>query len=109
MSLETFPEIENFQKLPRKVIVKGGDPSIDDNQNTRLSGLVINNSGNGIRDVVVHVVLFDENKIPVFSLSAPADPEVLAQGGIGSFTFRFKEKSRKIVNYHLYSDWRFDE
>ena len=109
MGIETFPEIENFQKLPHRVIVKGGELSFQASKGADLTGIVINNSGNDIRDIRVHAVLFDEDKIPILSQSVEAAPEKLAQGGIGSFAFRFEDSEKKITDYYLYTNWKFDE
>ena len=62
MDIEAFPEIENFQKLPRHVIVKGGSSTFDQKQGSELRGIVINNIGNTVRDIKVHIVIF-ENKV----------------------------------------------
>lgn len=109
MGIETFPEIENFQKLPRQVIVKGGDSSLENNRTAVLSGIVINNSGNPIRNIRVNVVVFDERKMPVLNTSTDCDPPELPQGGIGAFTFRFQDRSRPVSDYYLYANWRFDD
>ena len=61
MGLETFPEIESFQKLPRQVIVKGGSASFSARDGAELRGIVINNSGSSIRDVRVSLVVFVVN------------------------------------------------
>ena len=50
MGIEHFPEIETFQKLPRKVIVKGGNSGFDTKGRPELRGIVINNAGHPIRD-----------------------------------------------------------
>ena len=109
MGLETFLEIENFQKLPRQVIVKGGASTFSEQDGARLTGIVINNIGNPIRDVRVHVVIFDKNRMPLLSTNAAVDPEFLAQGGIGAFTFHIQDFSERILDYHLYANWKFDE
>ncbi len=109
MGLEAFPEIESFQKLPRQVIVKGGNSTFSDKEGASLRGIVINNIGQSIRDLRVHAVILDENKIPVLSTSLDPDPSTLPQGAIGSFTFQFKEYSQKIGHYYLYANWKFDD
>ena len=109
MGLDTFPEIESFQKLPRQVIVKGGSSSFDKIKGAELRGIVINNTGHSIQNVSVHVVIFDEDKIPVLSAGTEADPDLLSQGGIANFTFELKECSQEIKDYHLYANWRFDD
>ena len=108
MGIETFPEIENFQKLPRQVIVKGGNATAD-REGVELRGIVINNIGHPIRDLRVHAVIFDTHKIPQFSVGTAADPESLEQGGIASFTFRIKDYNREIKDYHLYTSWKFHD
>lgn len=109
MGIEAFPEIESFQKLPRQVIVKGGDSSFDEREGAELRGIVINNIGSQIRDIRVNVVIFDKNGLPDLNMSTVPDPNALAQGGISSFTFRLKEYPQKIADYYLYSSWRFDD
>ena len=109
MGIEEFPEIENFQKLPKQVIVKGGSSTFDAHKGAELRGIVINNIGHAIRNAVVHVVVFDQHKIPLLSTSVPSEPGELAQGGIGSFLFQLKDLKEKINDYHLYTSWRFDD
>ncbi len=109
MSLEQFPEIETFQKLPRKVIVKGGSSGFDSEGRPELRGIVINNSGHAIHGVKISVVVFNEQEIPILNKSTPADPGVLPQGGIGSFTFVLDDYDREITNYYLYSNWKYDD
>ncbi len=109
MGIEAFPEIENFQKLPRQVIVKGGSSTFSQERGAELRGIVINNIGHPIRGISVHVVIFNENKIPVLSTSTTADPETLPQGGIASFTFQIKTLDQEIQDYHLYTNWKFDD
>lgn len=108
MGLETFPEIENFQKLPRQVIVKAGQTSVDPVDGARLNGIVINNSGHGIRDLKANIVVFDEKKIPVLNTSIKTDPDALPQGGMASFTFQLKDYKAKFPDYYLYTNWAFD-
>jgi hypothetical protein len=109
MGLEAFPEIESFQKLPRQVIVKGGSSTYSEKEGAELRGIVINNSGQSIKDLRVQAVILDENKIPVLSTGIDPDPNSLAQGGIGSFVLRLKEYSKRIADYHLYANWKFDD
>ena len=109
MGLEAFPEIENFQKLPRQVIVKGGNSTFSEKEGAELRGIVINNIGQPIRELRVHAVILDENKIPVLSTSADPVPCDLPQGGIGSFTIQFKEYPQRIAHYYLYANWKFDD
>ena len=109
MDIETFPEIENFQKLPRKVIVKAGGFSSAAGASNELRGLVINNIGHPIKDIRVHVVIFDLRKIPQLSASVPANPDRLDQGGMANFIFELKDYLKKITDYHLYAGWKFEE
>lgn len=109
MDIEAFPEIESFHKLPRQVIVKAGSTRFDTKGSSRLQGIVINNSGHAIRDVSVNVVLLDGNKIPIINTSCPTDPAVLPQGAIANFSFDFKQQPKPVVDYHLYTKWRFDD
>lgn len=109
MDIEAFPEIENFQKLPRQVIVKAGSISFDTQSKAALRGIVINNSGHPIRDVKVHVVFFDRHKLPVMSTSLKADPGELHQGGIANFIFELDDREKQISDYHLYTRWRFHD
>jgi hypothetical protein len=107
MGLEAFPEIES--KLPRQVIVKGGNSTFSEKEGAELRGIVINNIGQSIRDLRVHAVILDENKIPVLSTSVDPNPNILPQGAVGSFTFQFKEYMQRIGDYHLYANWKFDD
>ena len=109
MGLEAFPEIENFQKLPRQVIVKGGSSTFHEQEGAELRGIVINNIGHAIRDLRVNVVILDEKGIPVLSTGVEPEPGALPQGGIGSFTFRLKNYPQCISDYHLYANWKFDD
>ena len=109
MGLEAFPEIENFQKLPRQVIVKGGTSTFDEKQGATLRGIVINNTGHNIKDLRVSVVILDSKSIPVLNTGTTPEPQAIPQGGISSFTFRIEDYPEKISNYHLYADWKFDD
>ena len=109
MGIEAFPEIESFQKLPRQVIVKGGSSTFHPEEGAELRGIVINNIGQPIRNLRVHVVIFDQQKIPVLNTSTTVDPDSLPQGGIGAFTFRIKNYSQEILDYYLYANWQFDD
>lgn len=109
MGLETFPEIENFQKLPHQVIVKGGGTIYNEKDGAELRGIVINNIGHTIRDVKVHVVLFDGEKIPILNTSIRPEPQLIPQGGIAPFLFRFPDHKEKVVDYYLYANWKFDD
>jgi len=109
MGLETFPEIESFQKLPRQVIVKGGSSTYSEKEGAELRGIVINNIGQPIRDLRVHVVIFDHQKIPILNTSTSADPDTLTQGAIASFVFQLKDFPSRISDYYLYTNWKFDD
>lgn len=109
MSLEKFPEIESFQKLPHRVIVKGGGSRFDPKEGAELRGIVINNLGQTIRNVSVNLVVFDERETPVLSTTTLPDPDVLPQGAIGSFLFRLKDLTSEIKKYYLYPSWKYDD
>ena len=109
MGIEQFPEIETFQKLPRKVIVKGGSSGFDSKGRPELRGIVINNAGHPIRDTKVSLIIFNEQEIPILNKSTIPDPAVLPQGGIASFTFILDEYDQEIKNYYLYTNWKYDD
>ena len=109
MGIEHFPEIETFQKLPRKVIVKGGSSGFDPKGRPELRGIVINNIGHPIRDAKVSIVIFDEQEIPILNKSTSPDPSALPQGGIGAFTFTLDDYDQEIRNYYLYMNWKYDD
>ena len=109
MGLEQFPEIESFQKLPHRVIVKGGSASFDPREGAELRGIVINNIGQTVRDISVNLVIFDERETPLFNTSTVPDPAVLPQGAIGSFHFRLKDFPGEIKKYYLYPSWKYDD
>ena len=109
MGIEEFPEIENFQKLPRQVIIKGGDSSFSEGVGARLQGIVINNSGQSIRAIRANVVIFNDKKIPVLNTSTDVHPQELPQGGIANFVFQVQDYPEKISDYYLYANWKFDD
>ena len=109
MGIETFPEIESFQKLPRQVIVKGGTSTYTQIVGAELRGIVINNIGHAIKDIRIHIVIFDQQRIPVLNTSVACEPAYLPQGGIGAFVFQIQDYPEEIKDYYLYSNWRFDE
>lgn len=109
MGIESFPEIENFQKLPREVIIKGASTQYDPQTGAELRGIVINNIGQPIKKIRAQLVVFGKNKVPVLGISAVTDPEKLPQGGIANFHFHVKDFKQEIKNYHLHVTWSFDE
>lgn len=109
MAFEDFPEIEAFQKLPKRLIVKGGDATLNSKGDAELAGIMINNSGQTVRDVNVIMVLFNEKHVPTMSLSVKPDPDKLAQGSIASFKFHHKGYGEKFSNYYLYATWNYDD
>lgn len=109
MDIEAFPEIENFQKLPKDVIVKAGNTGFDEKRGATLQGIVINNIGNTICDLRVSIVIFNEKKIPILNTSIAPDPTVLPQGGMANFHFQFKNQIQEVKDFHLFTTWRFDE
>lgn len=109
MGLETFPEIESFNKLPRQVIVKAGSSTYDESEGARLRGIVINNSGHAIKDIWVRAIVLDDHSIPVMSTGVTPEPSGLHQGGIASFSVQVENYAKKISNCHLTVDWKFDD
>ena len=107
MGIAEFPEIESFQKLPHRVIVKGGGSRFDPKDGAELRGIVINNIGQTIRDVSVNLVVFNERENPILNTSIAPDPAVLPQGAIGSFLFRLKDFPGEIKKYYLYPSWKY--
>jgi len=107
MSLKEFPEIENFQRLPREVIVKG-TISEETEGLQRLHGIVINNVGHAVTRIRVNAVLFDDQKLPIRATNALVDPEKLEQGAIGTFALDFKELPCKVKSHYLHANWSFD-
>ena len=108
MGIESFPDIESFQKLPHQVIVKGGSSRFDPKDGAELRGIVINNIGHTIRNLSVNLVVFDETETPLFKTSMAPDPDVVPQGAIASFIFQLKECAAEIKKYYLYSSWKYD-
>jgi hypothetical protein len=109
MSIEQFPEIETFQKLPHRVIVKGGSSGLNSKGRAELRGIVINNVGQPIRHIKVFLVIFDEQDLPILNKSTTATPDSLPQGAIGSFTFAVDGHGKEITNYYLYANWKYDD
>ncbi len=109
MGIERFPEIESFQKLPHRVIVKGGSSQFDPKEGAELRGIVINNIGHPICKVSVNLVVFDDREMPILNTSIEPDPAQLPQGAIGSFVFQLKDFHEEIKKYYLYPSWKYDE
>lgn len=109
MGIEEFPEIETFQKLPKRLIVKGGDSTIDGRGNAVLSGIVINNLGQPVQGMKVYLVVFDDNEIPVFNVTTIPSPDVLPQGRIASFRFSIPNQKKRLENYYLYANWKYED
>ncbi len=107
MGIESFPEIESFNKLPRQVLVKGANSTYDSKKGAQIHGIVINNSGHTIANLRVNLVVFDSNKIPVFNMSATPENEILTQGGVSSFSFQIQDHPEEIKDYHLFTSWKF--
>ena len=109
MSIEEFPEIEAFQKLPRRVIVKGSISTVNKDGHAELSGIVINNLGQPVKGLRVNLIVFDSREMPVLNASAESDPPRLTQGGISSFKIVAEGYKDKITNYYLYPSWQYDD
>lgn len=109
MTLSEFPEIESFQKLPHRVILKGGASRFDPASGAELRGIVINNIGQPIRDLAVGLVIFDDKETPLLNVSTVPEPPALPQGGIASFLFQVKDYPGEIKKYYLYSSWQYDD
>ena len=109
MSIQEFPEIETFQKLPRRVIIKGGSSGFNAQGKPELRGIVINNSGHLIKNLRVSLIIFNEKEIPILNASTAADTDTLAQGGIASFVFTLNDYKKEIANYYLYTNWKYDD
>ena len=109
MGIEEFPEIETFQKLPKRLIVKGGDSTVDAKGNAVLNGIVINNLGLSVKRIRVFLVVFDEDEIPVTNVTTTAQPDTLPQGGIASFRISVLGHGKIVDNYYLYANWQYDD
>lgn len=109
MSLQEFPEIETFQKLPKRLIVKGGASGMNIAGKPELRGIVINNTGHAIKAIRISLIIFNENEIPVLNASVAPDPSALAQGQMSSFIFTLDDYDKPIANYYLYSNWKYDD
>lgn len=109
MGIESFPEIENFQKLPREVIIKGASTHVHETEGASLQGIVINNIGHPIKNIRAQLVIFDKNQVPILGTSVRTEPDHLPQGGIANFRFQLKEHKSEIKKYFLHANWGFDE
>ena len=107
--IESFPEIENFQKLPREVIIKGASTHYQETEGASLQGIVINNVGQAIKNIRAQLVIFDKDRVPLLGVSVATEPDLLPQGGIAKFHFQLKEHKEEIKNYFLHANWGFDE
>ena len=109
VGIEEFPAIETFQRLPKKVIVKGGESTLTKTGSAELVGIVINNLGQPIRNVQVHLVIFDRHEIPILTITTTPNPDRLPQGGIGSFKYTVENHFEPIAHYYLYAQWLYDD
>ncbi|MEI7751061.1 MAG: hypothetical protein WCJ71_03120 [Candidatus Omnitrophota bacterium] len=109
MGIESFPEIENFQKLPREVIIKGASTHYNESEGASLQGIVINNIGHPIKNIRAQLVIFDKNQVPLLGTSVPTEPDRLPQGGLANFQFQLKDHKAEIKKYFLHVNWTFDE
>ncbi|HNX68229.1 MAG TPA: hypothetical protein PLL75_04335 [Candidatus Omnitrophota bacterium] len=109
MGIESFPEIESFQKLPREVIIKGASTDFSEADGAKLKGIIINNIGHPIRNIRAQLVIFDKDRVPVMGISTSTDPDHLPQGGIANFFFHLKDLKHEIQGYYLHANWGFDE
>ena len=109
IGIESFPEIENFQKLPREVIIKGASTHFNETEGASLRGIVINNIGHPVKNIRAQLVIFDKNRVPLLGTSVATEPDRLPQGGIANFHFELKDHKGEIKNYFLHANWGFDE
>jgi len=109
VGIQEFPEIETFQKLPRRVIVKGGSSGVSENGKPELRGIVINNVGHLVKEIRVFLIIFNEKEIPMLHASVEPEPKELAQGAIASFVFTLNQFDKEITNYYLYANWKYDD
>ncbi len=108
MRLNSFPEIEDFRKLPREVVVKGAISETDIQKGVEIRGIVINNIGQPIKNIRVQVVVFDEYHLPQMSTSLSPSPPKLQQGGIANFIFTFQGLEKPVKDFYLHANWGFD-
>ncbi|HNV86859.1 MAG TPA: hypothetical protein PKL97_07875 [Candidatus Omnitrophota bacterium] len=109
MSIEEFPEIEDFHRLPRRVIVKGGVSRVNANGDAELSGIVLNNLGQPIKGLKVNLVVFDDREMPILNALTDPEPARLAQGGISSFKIVLPGHKEQVTNCYLYPTWQYDD
>lgn len=108
MRLNSFPEIEDFRKLPREVVVKGAISEPDPKKGVEIRGIVINNIGQPIKNIRIQVVVFDEYHLPQMSTSLSPAPSKLQQGGIANFIFTFEGLEKPVKDFYLHANWGFD-
>ena len=108
MRLNSFPEIEDFRKLPHEVVVKGAISEPDLKKGVEVRGIVINNIGQPIKNIRVQVVVFDEYHLPQMSTSLSPTPSKLQQGGIANFVFTLEDLEKPVKDLYLHANWGFD-
>jgi len=108
MRLNSFPEIEDFRKLPREVVVKGAISEANLEKGVEIRGIVINNLGQAIKNIRVQVVVFDEYHLPQMSTGISPSPSKLQQGGIANFIFTFQGLEKPVKDFYLHANWGFD-
>ncbi len=108
MRLNSFPEIEDFRKLPREVVVKGAISENDIAKGVEIRGIVINNIGQPIKNIRVQVVVFDEYHLPQMSASLDSIPARLQQGGIANFVLTLQGLEKAVKDFYLHANWGFD-
>ncbi len=108
MKLNSFPEIEDFRKLPHEVVVKGAVSEPDPKKGVEVRGIVINNIGQPIKNIRVQVVVFDEYHLPQMSTSISPSPSKLQQGGIANFIFVLEDLEKPVKDLYLHANWSFD-
>ncbi|HRK62581.1 MAG TPA: hypothetical protein PLY88_08585 [Candidatus Omnitrophota bacterium] len=108
MRLNSFPEIEDFRKLPREVVVKGAISETSLEKGVEIRGIVINNLGQAIKNIRVQVVVFDEYHLPQMSTGISPSPAKLQQGGIANFIFTFQGLEKPVKDFYLHANWGFD-
>ncbi len=109
MRLNSFPEIEDFHKLPHEVVVKGAISESDLKKGVEIRGIVINNIGQAIKNIRVQVVVFDEYHLPQMSTGLFPTPPKLQQGGIANFIFLLEGLEKPVKDFYLHANWGFDD